>query len=252
MRYWSALEIIKQATSELGLNPPATLQGTDDATAIQFLALTNAAGNELLEYYPWQQFMQEWVFDTIPNQGEYDLPADWAYFIDQTQWDRTDHWPLLGPKSPQEWAWLKGGLLAAAPRMRYRVRENQFLLWPIPGQNNGAGVPQTFNLAMEYVSRNWVITTDGTNKTSTDMITKDGDEVRYDPWMVIKFIKLKFYELKGFDTAGVRADFLRIFNSLTGKDKGAPKLSLAPIYPPLFIGPWSIPDGSWDTAGKTP
>lgn len=249
MNYWAAVEIIKQATSELGLKPPTTLQGTDDATATQFLALLNSSGNELLEYYPWQQLCKEWAWFTVPGQGEYNLPADWAYFVDQTQWDRTNHWPLLGPKSAQEWAWLKGGLLAAAPRMRYRVKGSKFCVWPIPGQLNGEGQPTTFQFAMEYVSNGWVAVND---QVQTNMVTKDSDLVQFDPWLVVKHLKLKFYMLKAFDTSGVSSEFMRIYNSLTGKDKGAPKLSLAPVFPPLFIGPWSIPDGSWDVSGGTP
>jgi len=94
------------------------------------------------------------------------------------------------------------------------------------------------------------VTTQGdTGPIETDMTVKDGDIINLNPWLMIKFIKQKFYEVKGFNTEATQRDFVRMFLSLTGKDKGAPKLSLAPIYPPLFIGPWSIPDGSWDTSG---
>jgi len=79
-----------------------------------------------------------------------------------------------------------------------------------------------------------------------DMVTGDGDTVVLEPWMVIKYIKYKFYELKGFETAGVQGDFMRIFNSLTGKDVGAPILSLAPQAASQYLGPWSVPDGSWN------
>jgi hypothetical protein len=238
--YWSALDILKQVAGELGLPQPVTINGTQDVQTLQLLSLLNSAGNELLMYYTWEQFTQQWNFNTEEGKDSYDLPLDYNYFVDQTQWDRTNFWPLLGPKSAQEWAWLKGGLLAAAPRLRYRVMNNKFWLHPTPQAGPDGFTP--FNLNMEYLSCNWVATT--TNVVA--MVTLDGDLVQYDPWMVIKFIKMKFYELKGFDTTATTADFMRIFNALTGKSRGAPKLSLSPRYPPLFIGPWSIPDGSWD------
>lgn len=244
MNYWSALDIVKQVSGELGLVPPTTMFGTDDVQAIQMLALLNSAGNELLLYYPWEQFVRVWEFPTVTGQDAYPLPPDWAYFVDQTQWDQTNHWPLLGPKSPQEWSWLKGGLLQAAPRMRYRVYQDKFFVHPVPGSTS-------FTFRMEYLTRMWCLNVKAGN-VEGDLIKDDGDTVIYEPWMIIKFIKLKFYELKGFDATGVRSDFMRIFQSLTGKDRGAPKLSLAPRYPPLFIGPWSIPDGSWDTGGGGP
>lgn len=243
MDNWSALSIVKQVAGELGLPIPQTLFGVDNPQITQLVALLNSSGNELLTFYSWEQFQKFWNWDTIDGQAEYALPTDWGYFIDQTQWDQTNHWPLLGPKSPQEWAWLKGGLLQAAPRMRYRVYQKKFVLHPVPGST-------PFNMNMEYVQSNWVIKSDA---SLANMVTEDSDVVNYHPWLVIKFIKVKFYELKGFDTSGVRGDFLRVFQSLTGKDKGAPKLSLSPRVPPLFVGPWSIPDGSWDTnPGMTP
>jgi hypothetical protein len=238
MAYWSALAIAQQFAGELGLPQPTSLGSSTDVGAIQILAFMNKSGNELLTYYPWEQFIKQWEFTTVPDQQNYDVPEDWRYFTNQTQWDRTNHWPLLGPKSPQEWAWLKGGLLASAPRFRYRVYQNKFWVHPVPGG--------PYNFAIEYIQRNWVMKE--TSGDPADMVVTGGDTVNYDPWMVISYMKLKFYELKGFDTTGMASDFMRIFNALSGKDKGAPKLSLTPRYPPNFIGPWSIPDGSWDVS----
>jgi hypothetical protein len=242
MQYWTAVDLLKQLCGELGLPIQTTVVGADNVQGNQLLAALNAAGNELLMYYPWEQFVQELVFATQENVGEYALPDDWKYFTDQTQWDRTNHWPLMGPKSPQEWAWLKGGLIAAFPRTRYRVQNNKFCIWPIPSS------PFTpFTFAMEYIRGTWVQPAGGGNKTA--MVTLDGDSVLYDPWLMIKFTKLKFYQLKQFDTTAVQADFLRVFESLKGKDVGAPTLSLTPRPTPQFIGPWSIPDGNWNVGG---
>lgn len=242
--YWPALKTLNQVAGELGLPQLSTLVGTTDVQAIQLLAMLNSAGNELLLYYPWEQFRREWLLTTTEGVGEYALPVDWSYALDQTQWDRGNHWPLIGPKSAQEWAWLKGGLLATAPRMRYRIYNNMFHLWPVPGVEN---TPETYRMAQEYVSKYWVISAGSTDASmDTDMIGSDGDLICYNPWLVIKYVKFKFYELKGFNTVGVQGDFMRVFNSLTGKDTGAPVLSLAPRGMSQYIGPWSVPDGSWN------
>lgn len=242
--YWNALNTVNQVAQELGLNAATSLFAAPTVQTAQLLALTNSAGNELLMYYPWEQLRKEWVFDTNIGEGSYDLPADWGYFLDQTQWDRTDHWPLIGPKSAQEWAWLKGGLLAAAPRLRYRIAGNKFMIWPIPSTTTS---PSQYTLAQEYISNGWVESRDVLNQPMyTALITKDADLIRYDPWLVVKFVKLKFYETKGFDTTAVRDDFMRVFNSLTGKDVGAPVLTLARQPMSQYLGPWSVPDGSWN------
>jgi hypothetical protein len=243
--YWTAIDVLKQVAGELGLTRPATVVGIEDVQSVQLLSLLNSAGNELMMYYPWAQFSEDWVFQTVVDQGGYPLPDDWLYFRDQTQWDRTNHWPLLGPKSPQEWAWLKGSLVAALPRQRFRVADNVLKIWPIP---SASASPPTSEMAMEYVKKNWVQkATDPV--TYADMITSDGDVLMYNQWLLVKFVKFKFYELKGLPTSGVQADFMRIFNSLTGQDTGAAILSLAPQCVSPYIGPWSVPDGSWNVNG---
>jgi hypothetical protein len=237
--YWNASAILAQTAGELGLPQLATIASVTDVQAIQLVSLLNAAGNDLLLFYPWQQFSKEWTFNTStldPVTGDIDLPTDWSYFRDQTQWDRSNHWPLLGPKSPQEWAWLKGSLVAALPRQRYRVADGKFKLWPIPAD------PYS-DMAMEYVSQHWVIQSSGL--TPASMVIADADEVLYNPWLMVKFLKLKFYELKGFPTDGVRGDFMRLYNSLTGKDVGGAILSLAPRPVSQFLDYRSIPDGNW-------
>jgi hypothetical protein len=241
-QYWSALQVLKQTAGELGLPQLNTITGIEDVQAIQLLSLLNSGGNELQLYYPWAQFAKEWNFANDSPTGEYELPDDWNYFRDQTQWDRTDHWPLLGPKSPQEWAWLKGSLVAALPRQRYRVANDKLMIWPVPDVAQPA---QQFS--MEYIQKNWVLT-DGT--TPASMIVKDGDILMYNPWLLIKFVKFKFYELKGFSTVGVQADFMRVYDSLTGKDVGGRILSLSPRATSQYIGPWSVPDGSWNVTGS--
>ena len=242
--YWPTLQVLNQVAGELGLPQLTTIVGNSQVQATQLLSMLNSAGNELLLYYPWEQFRQEWELVTVNGQGAYDLPEDWSYALDQTQWDRGNHWPLIGPKTAQEWAWLKGGLLAAAPRMRYRIYNNKFHLWPVPGVEN---TPETYRMSQEYISKYWVI---GANpvaiEPNLDMASLDEDIVCYNPWLMVKYIKLKFYELKGFDTTGVSSDFTRVFDSLTGKDTGAPILSLAPRPMSQYLGPWSVPDGSWN------
>jgi hypothetical protein len=240
MQYWTAVDLLNQLYGTLGLTKKQTVVDEDPQNT-QMIGVLNEAGNELNTYYPWEQFEKELVFQLVADQEAYDLPADWKYFIDQTQWDRTNHWPLLGPKSPAEWAWLKNGLIASFPRMRYRVRNNKFQVFPKPASNS------EFTFAMEYVSGAWVQNTDATTQEpNASMVKFDGDIIWYDPWLMIKYTKLKWLQLKGFDTTAAQADFLRIYEALRGKDTGAQVLSLVPQQTPFFIGPWSVPDGNWN------
>jgi hypothetical protein len=99
---------------------------------------------------------------------------------------------------------------------------------------------------MEYVS-NWWVSGAGFVEPTTDYVVADGDTLWYNPWLLVKFTKLKWFELKGFpQAASAGADFQRMFDSLVGKDVGAQVLSLVPQKTPFFIGPWSVPDGNWN------
>ena len=235
-KYWSAVDLLKQLSSELGLPVQTTVVNVDNPQGSQLLAALNSAGNELLNYYPWEQLAGPYSITLEADKDEYDLPADWAYFVDQTQWDVTNHWPLLGPKSAQEWAYLKGGIVASFPRMRYRVKRDKFCVFPKPEATT------TYTLEMEYVRNTWV----QSESTMTDMVVKDGDICMYSPWLLIKFVKLKFYQLKGYDTTATQADFVRLFDALKGKDAGAQVYDLSPRHSPMFIGPHSVPDGNWN------
>lgn len=248
----TVLWVIQQASLEMGLPKPLEAVSATDTTTQQLVALLNAAGNEMVNGYPWEQLTKEFLITTVDGQSEYMMPSDWSYFLDQTQWDRTNHWPLLGPKTAQEWQWLKGGLLSSGPRLRYRVLGGKFQLFPTPNAQNtptngsdGAFVPWT--LAMEYVSDTWLASATEAN-TFYNFAQDDTNLLLVDPWIMVKFIKMKYWEAKGLDTTAYSKDFIGMWESRIGKNKGAPMLTLAPRARTMLIGINNIPDGSWNVS----
>ena len=246
----TVLWIVQQAMSELGLPTPREVSASQDDLVRQFVSLLNRCGYELVQGYPWEQLDKEWVLTTEVDKTEYALPPDWSYFLDQTQWDRTNHWPLLGPKTPQEWQWLKGGILSSGPRLRYRVWKGKFCIFPVPQeQNQPASNPTSvfapWTIAMEYISRNWLASATQTN-TTYDLINDDTNICLLDPWVVAAYLKLKFRQAKGLDDTSFKEDFVNIFWSRTGKNKGGQMLTLAPRPRTMLIGINNIPDGSWN------
>jgi|LNFM01.1.fsa_nt_gb hypothetical protein len=235
----TVLEIIRQVSGEVGIPRPSAAVSALDTSTQQLLTLLKSAGFELTIYYNWEQLTKEWQQTTTASVDSYALPADFSYFTDQTQWDRTNRWPLLGPKSGQEWQWLKGGLLASGPRIRYRLRGGKFLIHPVP--------TSALDLRAEYISSYWIETDPIGSEVYKGTITADSDIPVLDFWLLVKYLKYKFWAAKGFDTTSYRDDFLMVFDSLTGKDKGAPLLSLSPKQTPMLVGYHSVPDGSWNT-----
>jgi hypothetical protein len=247
----SALWVIQQAMVEMGLPKPIQAVTSSDTTVQQMLALLNRAGTEMVLGYPWEQLTKEYVFNssgaTVAPDGLtliQPLPPDWSYFLDQTQWDRTNHWPLLGPKTAQEWQWLKGGLLSSGPRIRYRVVGGNLELFP--------GSSVTSNIAMEYVADTWLASADTAN-TFYPEVQSDTNLVLLDPWIVTAYLKLKYWEAKGLDTTAYSKDFVGLWEARIGKSMGAPVLTLAPRARTMLIGINNIPDGSWNVGnGVTP
>ena len=250
MEVRSALWVVQQAMVEMGLPKPVSVTGNPDVMVQQMLALLNRAGSEMVIGFPWEQLRKEFIIETVEGQANYSLPEDWSYFLDQTQWDRTNHWPLLGPKSAQEWEWLKGGLLSSGPRLRFRVNAGMFELFPTPSATNtpsadSTGVFAPWTLAMEYISNRWVKSTTLANTYYTEVVD-DTDVAMFDPWLLSSFLKLKYFEAKALDTTAYSRDFLTVWESRIGKNMGAPILTMAPRARTMLIGVNNIPDGSWN------
>jgi len=254
MPYQNVEWVVGQAMVEMGLPKPLQVVTSADTTVQQMVALLNRAGADMVIGFPWEQLTKEMLFNTVTDctvDGlilKKTLPTDWSYFLDQTQWDRTNHWPLLGPKSAQEWQWLKGGLLSSGPRIRYRIVSGFLELFP--SQGVPPSTPPSSDIAMEYVSRNWLMSSTVAN-TFFDMADSDTDLVLFDPWVITAYLKLKYWEAKGLDTTAYGNDFRTVWENRIGKNKGAPVLTLAPRARSMLIGINNIPDGSWNVGNGT-
>lgn len=168
------------------------------------------------------------------TQMRYDLPSDWSKSINQTQWDRSNFWPLAGPKTAQEWQFIKGGIVSTGPRLRFRIQGNKLALNPIPG--NG----QT--LAFEYISNAWVRRSDGFPRTA---FLSDDDTCIFDDSLMILGTKMYWRQEKGFESSLAEAQFLRVLERKQAQNKGAPTLNMAGGLGNVLLGPWNIQDGNW-------
>ena len=164
-------------------------------------------------------------------QTAYSLPPDFESITNRTQWDKTKHWEALGPEDPQQWQWLKSGYISTGPRIRWRILDNQFQVWPPMNTNEYLG--------WEYKSKGWARAADGTVKNS---FTVDTDTTVYDDRLMVLGTKLKYFQVKNFDTTALQQDYFRYLNVIKANDKGAPNLSFAPYPSKVLIGYANIPD----------
>lgn len=166
------------------------------------------------------------------GQVNYPLPADWLRQIEGTEWDRTNRWPLNGPKSAQEWQNFKSGIVYAGPRLRFRIAGNTIQLNPPPSANA--------LLSMEYVSANWVTALDGTTK---DRFTLDTDTPVFDESLMVEGLKMRWNKAKGF--AYDEKSYMDLLSMCQAQNKSAPTLSLAQGNASVLLSTANIPDGSW-------
>jgi hypothetical protein len=164
-------------------------------------------------------------------QTAYDLPFDFERITNRTQWDKTKHWEALGPEDAQQWQWLKSGYISTGPRIRWRILDNQFQVWPPMNTQEYIG--------WEYKSKGWVRSPTGAVQNS---FTNDSDTTVLDDRLIVLATKLKYFQIKSFDTTALQQDYFRYLNVCKAQDKGAPNLSFAPYPSKVLIGWANIPD----------
>lgn len=166
------------------------------------------------------------------GQANYPMPTDYERTVNKTMYNKTNRWSVIGPKSAQEWQWIKASYITTGPRMRYRIMGNEFVVWPAA---YGANVV----LGFEYQSNAWVESATGTPQQKA---LADSDTFLFPDRLLVLGTKLKYFEIKGFDTTTLYADYQRELSKFKAQDAGADTLSMAPRYPNILLTQNNLPD----------
>jgi hypothetical protein len=189
------------------------------------------ANNTTKEIVMTQMASGTGIGSVVLGQTAYDLPPDFETITDRTQWDKSKHWESLGGETAQQWQWLKSGYISTGPRIRWRILDNQFQIWPVMNTNEYLG--------WEYRSKGWARSSTGAIKNS---FTQDSDTTVFDDRLMVLYTKLKYFQVKSFDTTALNQDYMRYLSVVKANDKGAPNLSFAPYPSKVLIGYANIPD----------
>jgi hypothetical protein len=138
---------------------------------------------------------------------------------------------MLGPEDAQQWQWLKSGYISTGPRIRWRILGNQFQIWPPYNTQEYLG--------FEYRSKGWARSATGAVKNS---FTADTDTTVFDDTVLVLATKLKYFQIKSFDTTALMQDYMRYLSIAKANDKGSATLSFAPYPSKVLIGYANIPD----------
>jgi hypothetical protein len=143
---------------------------------------------------------------------------------------------MLGPEDAQQWQWLKSGYISTGPRIRWRILGDKFQIWPPYNTQEYLG--------FEYRSKGWA-------RNATDQVknsfTADTDTTIFDDTVLVLSTKLKYFQIKGFDTTALQQDYFRYLNVAKANDKGSANLSFAPYPTKVLIGYANIPDTGYGT-----
>jgi hypothetical protein len=178
----------------------------------------------------------------------YALPDDFDRYIGNTWWDRTNHWRLIGPDSPQMYQYIHSGIFATGPRRRWRQMGKgaaQWRIWPPPFTG---GAPAPGALVWEYISKDWVLKANG---TYADKMTADTDEPLLDPQIIILGVKWRMWQIKGFEYAAMQQEYVDAVTAKFASDGGIPDLYLNQRAGPFLITNANVPDGSWPGPGNS-
>ena len=165
------------------------------------------------------------------SKTKYPLPPDYETVTDNTHWSKLQHWQMLGPVDAQQWQWLKSGYISSGPRVRWRILGDEFQIWP-PYNNEQY-------LGFEYRSKGFVRSATGQVKNS---FTADTDTTVLDDSVIAILTKLKYFQIKSFDTTSLQQDYQRYLSIAKANDKGSATLSFAPQPSAVLIGWANIPD----------
>jgi len=185
------------------------------------------------------------------SQDTYPGPADFDRYINQTWWDRTNRWSLMGPDSPQMDQWHRSGIVTIGPRRHFRQIGsngltqatgpiNNYRLWPPPGSND-----TPIDLVFEYISTNAVLSAAGVPQPT---FAADTDIPILDENIFILGTKWRMWQIKGFDYAAMQQEHQDYVDRKYGNDGGAKTLSL-PSPRVGYLGS-TVQDGSFPGPGN--
>ena len=173
-------------------------------------------------------------------QDTFTMPEDFDYYQNFTFWDRTNHWPIIGPTSPQIDQWHKSGIVATGPRRFYRQYgqyPNRFQLWPPPFE-----LVNPMQIVFEYMSR-FAVQVLGNLYSFAEYFANDSDTCLLDDRLLIMAMKWRFWEQKGMNWSSKRKEYDDRLSLLIAQDGSSPTLSLVLRRHSILISPANVQDG---------
>lgn len=222
-RYDTAGDVINDAAVEVGLVAATDPFTSQEPAFVQLCRMLTSACRELIGVHQWERMVAEHSITTSSlDTGIYPLPDDYLYMIDQTGWTPTNRLPLGGPLSAQDWTFIAGsGWDQYTIYVSFREFDGSFQIQP----NNP--VPDAQTITFEYIRNTFCIPDPaGAPTVQSNRVTGSLATILFPPILIVKLLKLRFLEAKGFDTTAALGQYNTALATWLPKDKSAPVLSM--------------------------
>ena len=137
---------------------PNIIIGNNEDVAVQIFQAIKTSVTDLSRNYQWQELQKEHSFVSVIGQAGYNLPSDFDRIIDNTFWNASQNWSMIGGLTAESWRVLKNSLVTQAETVEYyRIRGNQIVIHRTPSVAE--------NYVYEYISKNIVKSSSNVEQT---------------------------------------------------------------------------------------
>lgn len=184
----SLLSIAQDTADVIGLTRPTAIMTGTDQLSRQMLGFCKETLEEM-SLMDWPILQVSYSFDTVPEQAQYALPADFGREIGDSVYGKARYSQLRGSLTPGDWA-RQRNILPGLGFYRFRIFGNPLML-------NLTPTPQVAEtIVLEYQSLNRVVQIDGTMKTT---FFSDDDVTVVPEDLMKKGLKWRLRRAKGLD-----------------------------------------------------
>lgn len=204
------LSICQDIAEESKIKVPGTVIGNTELEAVRLLSAMSDTIDDLLRRVDWQELHAEAAIVTVASNADYALPSDFKRIVNDTAWNITTRYPMIGVMSAKDWQTLQNATESqGSVQDFYRIRGNQVLIYPTPTAIE--------SLVYEYIQNTPVESSGGTPQTTW---LADSDNPRIDEYIVKLGARWRFKRTLGKAYAEDKSQYNEIAVELISNNKG--------------------------------
>lgn len=225
-------ELCDAAREELGWTKPAGYANTTDDDGQQTFRLANRQGREMADKN-WEVLKTTDRLYLTEGQQSYPFPLDFRHLLYNTAWEDNTDRLVLGPLTPQEWAYNQNYGVVFGLNWRFEVSGGALVLdQAVTAADTGR------EINYRYISSYWAKNSGG---TSILRFSADTDTQKLDDDLFIHGLIWRLKKAKGFDWEEDYQFYERELARIYARDGGMREVSFK--QPESLMV--NVPDGNY-------